>query len=48
VKFCLRVFNLPSLGGFDADPKSQSDDMWDCFDFTQANPDLTVPNPVPA
>jgi phospholipase C len=48
VKFCLRVFGLPSLGAFDADPNSPSDDMWDCFDFTKANPDTSAPNPVPA
>lgn len=46
VKFCQRIFNLPSLGGFDADPASLSDDMWDCFDFSQAP--LPPPNPAPS
>jgi phospholipase C len=46
VKFCERIFNLQSLGGFDADQNSKSDDMWDCFDFTQAP--LAAPQPVPA
>jgi phospholipase C len=33
VKFCLRNFALPSLGGFDALPGDKSDNMWGCFDF---------------
>lgn len=46
VKFCLRNFGLPSLGGFDALPNDKSDDMWGCFDFTAA-PRLGVPSFVP-
>jgi phospholipase C len=46
VKFCQSIFGLPSLGGFDADPNSLSDDMWDCFDFSQT--DLTVPGSTPS
>ena len=45
VKFCLRNFGLPPLGGFDADPKSLSNDMFSCFDFTQAP--LAPPSPTP-
>jgi phospholipase C len=46
MKFCLRNFNLPSLGGLDAAPRDRSDDMWDCFDFT-APPRLAPPSPKP-
>ncbi|MDB6105392.1 MAG: hypothetical protein JWO52_5391, partial [Gammaproteobacteria bacterium] len=46
VKFCLRNFGLPSLGGFDALPNDKSDDMWGCFDFT-APPRLGAPTFVP-
>jgi phospholipase C len=46
VKFCLRNFRLPSLGGFDALPNDRSDDMWGCFDFT-APPRTGVPTFVP-
>jgi phospholipase C len=46
VKFCLRNFGLPSLGGFDALPNDKSDDMWGCFDFT-APPRLGVPIFIP-
>jgi phospholipase C len=46
VKFCLRNFSLPSLGGFDALPNDKSDDMWGCFDFA-APPRTGVPTFVP-
>jgi phospholipase C len=46
VKFCLRNFSLPSLGGFDALPNDKSDDMWGCFDFT-APARLGMPTFVP-
>jgi phospholipase C len=46
VKFCLRNFGLPSLGGFDALPNDKSDDMWGCFDFA-APPHLGVPSFIP-
>jgi len=46
VKFCLRNFGLPSLGGFDALPNDRSDDMWGCFDFT-APPRLGAPTFAP-
>lgn len=46
VKFCLRNFALPSLGGFDALPGDKSDNMWGCFDFA-APPRLGVPSLVP-
>jgi hypothetical protein len=46
VKFCLRNFGLPALGGFDALPGDKSDDMWGCFNFA-APPRLGVPTFVP-
>jgi phospholipase C len=47
VKFCLRIFNVPSFGALDAAPNDKSDDMWDCFDFS-ATPRLNPPSPIPA
>lgn len=47
VKFCLRNFNLPPLGAFDALPGDRSDDMWDCFNFA-APPRLAPPSMVPS
>jgi phospholipase C len=46
VKFCLRNFNLPPLGAFDALPGDRSDDMWNCFNFA-APPRLAPPSMVP-
>jgi len=36
VKFCLKTFGLRPLGALDVVPGDLSDDMMDCFDFTQA------------
>ena len=44
VKFCLKNFSLPPLGGLDNAPGDRSDDMADCFDFAQVP--LPPPSPV--
>jgi len=46
VKFRLRAFSLPSLGGLDSVRGDRSDDMGDCFDFS-GPPRLNPPSPIP-